>query len=104
MIMAKDFQTKRVRGSAIYYEDGSYTFTPYEENPQENTPWSLLADCPEGKVQMSKNVIKLEIRVKPEDLSSVLAKMNKASGYLLGKLLTSSVSQKYEKLRKRGKA
>ena len=102
--MAKDFQTKRVRGSAVYYEDGSYTFTPYDENPVENSPWRLLADCPEGKLQMTQKVVKLEIKLQTSDLSELAAKMNRASGYLLGKLLSSSVSQKYEKLRKRGKA
>lgn len=102
--MGKEFQTKRVRGSAVYYEDGSYSFTPYDENPVENSPWRLLVDCPEGKLQMTQKVVKLEIKLQTSELSELAAKMNRASGYLLGKLLSSSVSQKYEKLRKRGKA
>ena len=55
--------TKVIRGSAIQTEDYGFIFTPYNSNPPENSPWSILAVTPNGKLQCTAEVAQMRITV-----------------------------------------
>ena len=55
--------TRVIRGSAIQTEDYGFIFTPYNTNPPENSPWSILAVTPNGKLQCTAEVAQMRITV-----------------------------------------
>ena len=57
--------SKKVKGSAIYLEDGGLIFTPYNQNPS-NSPWKKIVAANHGKLKVSNEVVQLIITV-PKD-------------------------------------
>lgn len=53
---------KKVKGSAVYLEDGGLIFTPYNQNPQ-NSPWKKVIVSERGRLKQSSEVIQLTITV-----------------------------------------
>lgn len=95
--MEKDFKTQRVRGSAIYYQDGSYSFTPYNTNPTENSKWYKLADCRYGKLQMTQKVVQMLITVPVTDPDNIVKEFHNRSAELAGKFLGSRAQEIFER-------
>jgi len=55
--------SKRVKGSMLIMDDGSSMFTPYNNNPLENTPYSVKYRTENGVLRMTKNSVEIKITV-----------------------------------------
>lgn len=53
---------KKVKGSAVYLEDGGLIFTPYNQSPS-NSPWKKVVTSSRGRMKQSSEVIQLVITV-----------------------------------------
>lgn len=53
---------KKVKGSAVYLEDGGLIFTPYNQSPA-NSPWKKVVASNRGRLKQSSEVIQLVITV-----------------------------------------
>lgn len=53
---------KKVKGSAVYLEDGGVIFTPYNQSPT-NSPWKKVIASNRGRLKQSSEVIQLVITV-----------------------------------------
>ena len=53
---------KKVKGSAVYLEDGGLIFTPYNSSPG-NSPWKKVIASNRGRLKASQEVIQLIITV-----------------------------------------
>lgn len=58
-------ETKKVKGSALYLDDGGLIFTPYNSSPT-NSPWKKVVVSQRGKMKSSTEVIQIIITV-PKD-------------------------------------
>ena len=58
-------KTKKVKGSALYLEDGGLIFTPYNSAPG-NSPWKKVICSLNGKMRASSEVVQLMITVKKD--------------------------------------
>lgn len=58
-------RTKKVKGSALYLEDGGLIFTPYNSCPT-NSPWKKVVVTNRGKMKASAEVVQIIITV-PKD-------------------------------------
>jgi len=62
-LIFKDIMSKRVKGSMLIMDDGSSMFTPYNNNPLENTPYSVKYRTENGVLRMTKNSVEIKITV-----------------------------------------
>lgn len=53
---------KKVKGSAVYLEDGGLIFTPYNSAPQ-NSPWKKIVASQFGRLKSSNEVVQMIITV-----------------------------------------
>lgn len=58
---------KKIKGSAIVTDEGSFLFTPYNQHPPEESPWTLMHHFSTGVIRQSKNVWQLQITVQKKD-------------------------------------
>lgn len=56
---------KKVKGSALYLEDGGLIFTPYNTAPG-NSPWKKVVVSQFGKMRASAEVVNLTITVRKD--------------------------------------
>lgn len=70
-------RTKKVKGSALYLEDGGLIFTPYNSCPT-NSPWKKVVVTQRGKMKSSAEVIQVIITV-PKDQQAQKRLMNEFS-------------------------
>lgn len=70
-------RTKKVKGSALYLEDGGLIFTPYNSCPT-NSPWKKVVVTNRGKMKSSAEVIQIIITV-PKDQQAQKRFMNEFS-------------------------
>ena len=61
--------TKIIRGRMFHYDDDSMMFEAYRSNPQENTPWRVLAVTDGGRLLLSNDKISLRVTLKHNNLS-----------------------------------
>ena len=95
----KTAMSKIVKGSALIDDYGGVTFTPYDSNPAENTPWTVLARDLNGKLQCSKNKINLVITFnRPATVQDAIALLQRQSASLVSELVKVSVQRRYEKV------
>lgn len=87
---------KVYQGSAVYDAFGGCIFTPYDSNPKENTPWTVLAVTDNGKISCTKKVIKLEVTFTRTDASILVAKFNRQIAALLTIFLKPKVLKMYK--------
>lgn len=71
-----------VQGSAIYCEDGSYLFTPYEKNNAENIKMLVLATTEHGKLECSKKKVRMVLTIDRTDPITVISSFMRAFTYL----------------------
>lgn len=57
-----DTKQKKVKGSAVYLEDGGLIFTPYNSAPQ-NSPWKKVVASNYGRLKVSNEVVQMIITV-----------------------------------------
>lgn len=87
---------KVVRGSALIDDFGGVTFTPYDSNPAENSPWTILATSPHGKLQCSRKKISLVITFdRPDSVQEAISSLQRQSATLVSELIRASVQRKY---------
>ena len=87
---------KSIKGSAIYGEDGSYIFTPYEEGKPENAHWVPLATVENGKLECTKKKVRMVLTMNRADLPLVVSTFTRAFGKLAGKTSDSRVKKMYK--------
>lgn len=91
-----NIMTKVLRGSALIDELGTVLFTPYQNNPTENTPWTLLAVSANGKLQCSKKKVNLVITLnRTSDIDLLIGQLTRQAAGLTAELLKASVQRKY---------
>lgn len=61
-------QPKKIKGSAVYLDDGDFIFTPYNSSPS-NSPWKKVIASNRGRLKASSEVVQLIITV-PKDSSA----------------------------------
>ena len=89
---------KVVRGSALIDDYGGVTFTPYDSNPAENSPWTLLAIAEKGKLQCSKKKVNLVITIdRPANAQEIMSQMQRNFAKLIGSLVEARTIKRYEK-------
>ena len=94
--------SKVVKGSALIDDYGGVTFTPYENNPAENSPWTVLATSSNGKLQCSKKKVNLVVTIERNDnINEVLSFLNRQCAQLVSEFVKSSVQRKYERAKGR---
>ena len=87
---------KVVRGSALIDDFGGVTFTPYDSNPAENSPWTILATGPHGKLQCSRRKVNLVVTFeRPESVQEAISFLQRQSATLISELIRGSVQRKY---------
>lgn len=64
--------TKIIRGRMFHYDDDSMMFEAYRSNPQENTPWRVLAVTDGGRLLLSNDKISLRVTLKRKPTSAQL--------------------------------
>lgn len=90
--------SKVVKGSALIDDFGGVTFTPYDSNPAENSPWTLLASTEAGKLQCSKKKLNLVVTIdRTASASEAIAKMNRHTAALISELVKASVERRYQR-------
>lgn len=66
--------SKKVKGSALYLEDGGLIFTPYSQNPQ-NSIWRKAVMVNNGKLRCTNDIVQITLTAK-RDGSAVSTLMN----------------------------
>ncbi len=56
-------ENRKVKGSALYLDDGGLIFTPYQNNP-EKSPWKKAIAVANGNVRASKETVKMTLTAK----------------------------------------
>jgi len=87
---------KVYQGSAIYDAFGGCIFTPYDSNPAENSPWTVLVSDTQGKIACTKNIVKLEIKIKRTAPNEVVAKFRRIAALLISDFCKDKVVKKYK--------
>lgn len=59
-------ENKKVKGSALYLEDGGLIFTPYQNNP-EKSPWKKAIAVENGNIRSTNDIVKMTITAKRND-------------------------------------
>lgn len=94
---------KVVKGSALIDDFGGVTFTPYESNPAENSPWTVLTTSAWGKLQCSKKKVNLVVTVeRTDDVGMLMSVLQRQCAELCASLVTSRTQRRYEKAGKGG--
>lgn len=89
---------KIVKGSALIDDFGGVTFTPYDNNPAENSPWTVLQTSAFGKLQCSKRKVNLVVTLdRQADVSTLISMLNRQSSQLVASLVTERVRRLYVK-------
>ena len=52
--------SKKVKGSALYLEDGGLIFTPYSQNPQ-NSIWRKAIMVNNGKLRCTNDIVQVTL-------------------------------------------
>ena len=90
--------SKVVKGSALIDDYGGVTFTPYDSNPAENSPWVVLATSSNGKLQCTKKKVNLVITInRPAEIQEVISVLQRQAALLVSELIKASVQRKYIK-------
>lgn len=84
---------KSIKGSAIYNDDGTYIFTPYDEGKPENVNWLPLATVENGKLECSKKKVRMVLTCDRMDLGQVVSVFTKAFGRLAARTIDSRVKK-----------
>jgi len=85
-----------LKGSALIDEIGNVLFTPYQNNPAENTPWTILAVTANGKLQCSKRKVNLVVTLdRTGDVLQLVGQLTRQAAALTATLLKESVQRKY---------
>lgn len=66
--------SKKVKGSALYLEDGGLIFTPYNQNTQ-NSIWKKMIAVNNGKMRATGEIVQITLTAK-RDASAVRTIMN----------------------------
>ena len=74
---------KKVKGSALYLEDGGLIFTPYSQNPQ-NSIWRKAIVVNNGKLRCTDNIVQMRLTAKLDD--NVVNRLTLAFSTLMVKL------------------
>jgi hypothetical protein len=92
--------TKILRGSALIDDEGGVLFTPYNSNPQENTPWVVLTKTAGGVLKCTRRKVCLTVTLERDklDLGAMISTLNRESALLVASLLKGGVRRKMEKL------
>lgn len=85
---------KSIPGSAVFLEDGSHIFTPYEKGKEENVNWLALLNVDNGKLECSKKRIRMVLVCDRTDLDDAMAKFTRA----FSKLCSGSNSRAVKKM------
>lgn len=88
---------KTVKGSAIYNDDGTYIFTPYEEGKPENVNWLPLATVENGKLECSKKKIRMVLTCDRTELGDATSKFARAYAQLVARSQDKRVQKLYIK-------
>lgn len=56
--------SKVIKGSAIQTEDNGFIFTPYNTNPPENSPWTILEAIDGGTLKCTDEIVQLRISIR----------------------------------------
>lgn len=67
-------QNKKVKGSALYLEDGGLIFTPYNQNTQ-NSIWKKMIAVNNGKMRATSDIVQITLTAK-RDMAAVHTIMN----------------------------
>ncbi len=90
--------SKVVKGSALIDDFGGVTFTPYDSNPAENSPWVVLATSSAGKLQCTKKKVNLVVTInRPAQVQEVISLLQRQASQLISELVKTSVQKKYQK-------
>ena len=83
--------SKKVKGSALYLEDGGLIFTPYSQNPQnsiwrnpQNSIWRKAIMVNNGKLRCTDNIVQIRLTAKLDD--NVIGTLMNAFSTLMVKL------------------
>lgn len=87
---------KSIAGSAIYGEDGTYVFTPYAESSPEKAIWVPLATVENGKLECSKNKVRIMLTMDRADFPTVIQTFVRAFGKLIGRTSDKRVQKMYK--------
>lgn len=94
--------SKVVKGSALIDDYGGVTFTPYDSNPAENSPWVVLATSSSGKLQCTKKKVNLVVTInRPAQVQEVISLLQRQASQLISELVKTSVQKKYQKSEQR---
>ena len=58
--LIKNMSSKKVKGSALYLEDGGLIFTPYSQNPQ-NSIWRKAIMVNNGKLRCTNDIVQVTL-------------------------------------------
>ena len=72
--LIKIMSSKKIKGSALYLEDGGLIFTPYSQNPQ-NSIWRKAIMVNNGKLRCTNDIVQITLTAK-RDGSAVSTLMN----------------------------
>ena len=81
--LIKNMSSKKVKGSALYLEDGGLIFTPYSQNPQ-NSIWRKAIMVNNGKLRCTDNIVQIRLTAKLDD--NVIGTLMNAFSTLMVKL------------------
>lgn len=87
---------KVYQGSAVYDAFGGCIFTPYDSNPAENTPWTVLCASPNGKIACTKKKLKIQLTFDRTDASIIVAKVNREIASLVSQFMKAKVIKLYK--------
>lgn len=89
---------KSIKGSAFYDDNGGCIFTPYETGKAENITWLLLKEVKFGKLECSKNKVRVTLSVERGDIGAVCSQFTLAIGQLIAAFMNNKhIKYMYEK-------
>lgn len=90
---------KTLRGSATLFDDGSYTFCPYNEGANGGL-YLTLCNSPFGQIRLSKHKIYLSISMERKDgLTAMKRLLLRDAMELLATLETPKVLERYARIK-----
>lgn len=90
---------KTLRGSATLFDDGSYTFCPYNEGANGGL-YLTLCNSPFGQIRLSKHKIYLSISMERKDgLTAMKRLLLRDAMELLATLETRKVLERYARIK-----
>ena len=59
------FENRKVRGSALYLDDGGLIFTPYNQNPQKSI-WKKALMVSNGKMRSTNEIVQITLTARKD--------------------------------------